>query len=232
MHIHYFQHIPFEGLGVIKDWINRKGHHLTATRWFDGSPDTSGFAGADWLIVVGGTMGVYEQDQYPWMKTEISLIREAISQQKKILAICLGSQLLAHTLGADVYPHTQLEIGWYPIDITFQDRAAPLEKVLPHRLNTFHFHGDTFDVPPGATRFAASAATSNQAFIYGDRVIGLQFHTELTPASLDEMLIPGETAIRSGGPFIQSMEKIHQHLGLIPENNQMLFRLLDYLEAL
>ncbi|WP_160711906.1 glutamine amidotransferase-related protein [Chitinophaga solisilvae] len=232
MHIHYFQHVPFEGLAAIADWINDKGHTLSQTIWYDAAPEISGLAAADWLIIMGGTMGVYEQDRYPWMQQEIELIKAAVSQGKKVLGICLGSQLLAYSLGAQVYPHTQVEIGWYPIDITFQDQAAPLEHVLPHRLHAFHFHGDTFDVPPGATRFAASAATSNQAFIYGDRVIGLQFHAELTPSALQGMLNFGKPYIEAGGPFIQSMEKIHQHTNLLTENNQAMFRLLDYIAAL
>ncbi|MCW3463608.1 glutamine amidotransferase-related protein [Chitinophaga nivalis] len=232
MHIHCFQQVPFEGLGCMADWIKQKGHQLTYTRWYDTQPDSSAAAAADWFIIMGGPMGVYEQDQYPWMPTAITLIREAIAQNKKVLGICLGSQLIAAALDANVYPHTQTELGWYPIDFTFQDRAAALASVLPHRLNTFHFHGDTFDMPAGATRFAASAACSNQAFIYGDRVIGLQFHAELTPDSLQAMVDHGAGIIAHGGPFIQSAEKIRQHNNLLTENNRTLYRLLDYMEAL
>ncbi|NML37430.1 type 1 glutamine amidotransferase [Chitinophaga sp. G-6-1-13] len=230
MHIHYFQHVPFEGLASIADWIAQGGHTTSHTRWYDEAPDTTGLEDADLLIIVGGTMGVYEP--YPWIPTETSLIREAIDQGKKILGICLGSQLLAHALGANVYPHKQLEIGWFPIDITFQEQAAPLEKVLPHRLNTFHFHGDTFDVPAGATRFAASAACSNQAFIYGDRVIGLQFHMEMNSAAILEILRYNTDVFQRSAPFVQSPEKIEQYLHLANENNQTMFRLLDYLAGL
>lgn len=228
MHIHYFQHVPFEGLACIADWIAEKGHTTGHTRWYDDTPDTSGLTDADLLIIVGGTMGVYEQDSYPWIQTEIALIQEAVRQQKKILGICFGSQLLAYSLGANVYPHTQREIGWYPIDITFQAQAAVLENVLPHRLNTFHFHGDTFDVPAGATRFAASAACSNQAFIYGDRIIGLQFHMEMNSPAILEILRCNPAAFPDGGHFVQSPEKIEQYLHLANENNQTMFRLLDY----
>ncbi|CAL1516903.1 type 1 glutamine amidotransferase [Chitinophaga sp. MM2321] len=231
MHIHYFQHVPFEGLAAIADWIKQEGHTSSATRWYEDHPDHTQLANADWLIIMGGSMGVYEQDRYPWMETEITLIREALAQHKKILGICLGAQLLAYALGANVYPHTQQEIGWYPVDFTFQHLAAPLEQALPHRLNAFHFHGDTFDVPPGVTRFAASAACSNQAYIYGDRVIGLQFHMELTPDTLREMLDHGADTISTGGPFIQSPDKIRQHLNLLTENKQAMFRLLDFMAA-
>jgi GMP synthase-like glutamine amidotransferase len=181
---------------------------------------------------MGGPMGVYEQDQYHWMPGEIALIQAAVQQGKKVLGICLGSQLLAAALGANVYPHTQTELGWYPLDLSFQDQATPLQAVFPQHFNTFHFHGDTFDVPAGATRFAASAATSHQAFIYGDRVLGLQFHMELTPASLHDMVQFGATTIAAGGPFIQSEEKIHQHEHLLTQNTNIMYRLLDYMAAL
>ncbi|MET3876564.1 gamma-glutamyl-gamma-aminobutyrate hydrolase family protein [Chitinophaga sp. OAE865] len=231
MHIHYFQHVPFEGLSCIAGWANDHRHTVTHTRWYE-STDTSSLAAADFLIIMGGPMGVYEQDHHPWMTTEIALIREAISQNKKVLGICLGSQLIAAALGANVYPHTQPEIGWFPLDVSFQERAAPLEGVLPSHFSTFHFHGDTFDIPAGATRFAASAACSHQAFIYGDRVIGLQFHLELTAESLQEMILHGSNAIAAGGPFVQSEEKILQHANLLTQNTETMYRLLDYMAAL
>lgn len=230
MHIHYFQHVPFEGLASIADWITQRGHTTSHTRWYDDDPDTTGLEEAELLIIVGGTMGVYEP--YPWIPAETKLIQKAMDSGKKILGICLGAQLLAHALGANVYPQKQPEIGWFPIDITFQEQAAPLEKVLPHHLNTFHFHGDTFDIPAGATRFAASAACSNQAFIYGDRIIGLQFHMEMNSVAILEILRNCFSVFKHHAPFVQQPEKIEQYLHLANENNQTMFRLLDYLAGL
>jgi GMP synthase-like glutamine amidotransferase len=231
MHIHYFQHVPFEGLSCIAGWAAKGNHEVTHTRWYENA-DTTALSNAEWLIIMGGPMGVYEQDQYDWMPGEIALIREAIQQNKKVLGICLGAQLVAAALDANVYPHTQTELGWYPLDLSFQDKAAPLASVLPQHFNTFHYHSDTFDVPAGATRFAASAACSHQAFIYGDRVIGLQFHMELTPQSLQDMVDVGTATIAAGGPFIQSKEKIYQHRNLLTQNNDIMFSLLDYMAAL
>ncbi|MFY0254869.1 type 1 glutamine amidotransferase [Chitinophaga sp. 30R24] len=231
MHIHYFQHVPFEGLGCIAAWAAQHQHRITSTRWYENS-DTTGLQEADWLIIMGGPMGVYEQDLHPWMQTEIKLILEAIQQNKKVLGICLGAQLTAAALGAAVYPDTQKEIGWFPLDLTFQDKAAPLAHILPHHFNTFHFHGDIFEIPANATRFAASAVNSHQAFIYGDRVIGLQFHMELTSEGLQEMLHHGADALAAGGPFVQSEEKIYAYHDLLIPNNETMYRLLDYLAAL
>ncbi|MEC5142566.1 gamma-glutamyl-gamma-aminobutyrate hydrolase family protein [Chitinophaga sp. 212800010-3] len=231
MHIHCFQHVPFEGLGCIANWATTKGHNVTFTRWYE-STDTASLEAADWLIVMGGPMGVYEQAKYPWLTTEITLIREAILQGKKVLGICLGAQLTAAALDANVYPHTQPEIGWFPLDVSFQGGAAPLQQVLPNHFNTFHFHGDTFDIPAGATRFAASAACSHQAFVWKDRVIALQFHMELTAEGLLEMIAHCAGSIAAGGPFVQTEEKIRQHINLLAQNNETMYRLLDYMAAL
>ncbi|NIG53504.1 gamma-glutamyl-gamma-aminobutyrate hydrolase family protein [Chitinophaga sp. Cy-1792] len=230
MHIHYFQHVPFEGLGCIADWINTHQHRLTATRWFEPDADTSEAANADMIIIMGGPMGVYEVAAYPWLTEEINIVKSAVAKGKKVLGICLGSQVLAAALDANVYPHTQQEIGWFPIDFTFQDKAAQLLGVLPQHMIVFHWHGDTFDIPAGATRFAASAACSNQAYIFNN-AIGLQFHLELTPDSLQDMLKNGIGEIAAGGAFIQHQDTILQHQELLTDTNNTLIRLLDYLAA-
>lgn len=231
MHIHYFQHVPFEGLGCIADWINQHGHQLTSTHWYKEQPDKLP-EDIDWLIVMGGTMGVYEIDEFPWIKTELDLIAQAIKENKKVLGICLGSQLIAAARGADVYPQTQKEIGWFPIDVSFQKQAASLENVFPNHFSTFHFHGDMFDIPQGATRFAASAAGIHQAFILGDRVIGLQFHMEMKPENIEEIIGYNMDTLEAGGPFIQRPEMIRQHFDLSQVNNEIMFRLLDHMAAL
>ncbi|RFS24830.1 amidotransferase [Chitinophaga silvatica] len=231
MHIHYFQHVPFEGLGCIADWINQRGHQLSCTRWYEQQPDKLP-EDIDWLIIMGGIMGVYEIDTYPWIKTELELIASAIRENKKVLGICLGAQLMASALGADVYPQNQKEIGWFPIDVSFQNQAATLDKVFPHHFPTFHFHGDMFDIPAGATRFAASAAGVHQAFILGDRTIGLQFHMEMKPENIEEIIGYNTAVLEAGGPFVQHADMIRQHFDLSSVNNEIMFRLLDHMAAL
>ncbi|MCK7557005.1 type 1 glutamine amidotransferase [Chitinophaga sedimenti] len=114
MNIHYFQHVPFEGLGCIADWIDRKGHQVSVTRWYAGDAPPP-HDQTDWLIIMGGPMGVYDAAQYPWLETEKAYIREAIQQGKRVLGICLGAQLIAAALGAKVYPNREKEIGWFPV---------------------------------------------------------------------------------------------------------------------
>ncbi|MBV7531143.1 type 1 glutamine amidotransferase [Chitinophaga sp. sic0106] len=230
MHIHYFQHVSFEGLGCIAEWCRTQGHTLTATKWFEPDANADAAATADWLIIMGGPMGVYDQDQYPWLTTEINIVKTALEQKKKVLGICLGSQILAAALGANVYAHTQKEIGWYPVDFTFQEQAADLINVLPQHMDVFHYHGDTFDIPNGATRFAASAACNNQAFMY-DNAIGLQFHIELTPTSLVAMIDHGQAEITAGGPFVQQRNHILANTPQLSVNNNALVNLLNYLAA-
>src|ERR1700748_664607 len=122
MHIHFIQHMPFENPGTIADWVKEKNHFTTYTNIFEGAnfPSIDSF---DMLVIMGGVMGVYEEDQYEWMAAEKSFIKNSIKANKKVLGICLGSQFIAEALGAKVFPHTKKEIGWFEV-----------EKALPHKL--------------------------------------------------------------------------------------------------
>src|SRR2546428_2396131 len=116
MNIHYFQHVPFEGLGCIEDWANRKSHVLSSTRFFE-KHTLSDLKTIDWLIVMGGPMGVYDESEYLWLKEEKEFIKKAIDANKVVIGICLGSQLIAEVLGAKVYKNKFTEIGWFPVEV-------------------------------------------------------------------------------------------------------------------
>ncbi len=175
MRIHYFQHVPFEGLGTIKDWVHEKGFSLTSTRLFDNEefPDLNQI---DWLIIMGGPMGAYEENHYPWLEQEKQFIHRAIAAGKRVLGICLGAQLIANALGEAVTRAAQKEIGWHQVDLL----PHPLLTGIVAKQLAFHWHGDTFSIPAKAQRIASSAATVNQAFIYQERVVALQFDLEMT----------------------------------------------------
>ena len=117
MRIHYLQHESHEGLGCIEDWAKRKGHLITSTKFYEDSklPDLSAF---DFLIIMGGSMGVNDEDKYKWLKSEKDFIKRTINSKKPVLGICLGSQLIADALGAKVYPNKYKEIGWMDIKMT------------------------------------------------------------------------------------------------------------------
>ncbi len=134
----------------------------------------------DILIIMGGPMGVYEDDKHPYLNNEISLIQKRITAHKPILGICLGAQLIAAALGAKVYPGTQgKEIGWFPLRLHENAQNTPLKHFDGTLTNMFHWHGDTFDLPVGATLLASSEKYAHQAFTYGHHVMALQCHPEV-----------------------------------------------------
>jgi GMP synthase (glutamine-hydrolysing) len=183
MKIHCLQHVPFEGPAAVGRWAESRGHLLTATRFFeDGSlPRMKDF---DRLVVMGGPMNIYEEDCYPWLTREKRFIGEAVTAGKTVVGVCLGAQLIAGVLGAKVRRNRHKEIGWFPVEWTEQARQSAVFGFLPERLDAFHWHGDTFDLPVGALHLARSEACENQAFLYDSRVLGLQFHLESTAESV------------------------------------------------
>ena len=227
LRIHYFQHVPFEGLGSIEAWARARGHALTVTRLFtdDPLPTLDSF---DWLIVMGGPMGVYEGARHPWLYGEVATIKAAIARGKRVLGICLGAQLIAAALDAAVYPGPRREIGWWPIEKT---TAAGLLAALPDGAIVFHWHGDTFDLPVGAERLARSAGCANQAFSYGDRVLALQFHCDVTPEAMEQMVVEGAGELTAGQPYVQSAAAIRAGGGHVQANNAAMAAVLAAIEA-
>jgi GMP synthase-like glutamine amidotransferase len=206
MRIHCLQHVPFEGPAGVADWAVRKGHPIRSTAVYEGKPlpDDSDF---DWLFIMGGPMGVYDEAEHPWLSEEKAFLRATIEAGKTVIGICLGAQLIADALGARVVRNAHKEIGWFPIELTSEGRSSPVFGFLPERFEVFHWHGDTFELPRGAFGLARSVGCANQAFLYRERVLGLQFHLESTPASV-------ATIVRScadeivAGPYIQTGDRM------------------------
>jgi GMP synthase-like glutamine amidotransferase len=196
MKIHWFQHVPFEGLGAMEGWLRARGHTLTCTRFHAGDTPPPNPDGFDWLIVMGGPMNVYQHRDHPWLVSEKRLIREAVAAGKRVLGVCLGAQLIADVLGGKVYQNGEREIGWLPVRAVPDQTGSPFR--FPHETLVFHWHGDTFSLPPGSTWLANSAGCAHQAFAVGSRVLGLQFHLEMSPDDVSriaqacaEDLVPG-----------------------------------------
>ena len=181
--IHCLQHIPFEGPASIGDWIGARGHQLTTTHLYHGEAPPP-LEAVDWIIVMGGPMNVYEYRLHPWLREEKTFLTGALEANKTILGVCLGAQLLDDVLGAKDYQNAEKEIGWLPISLRSGSGTDLFFPGAPRELTVFHWHGDTFDLPAGADWLASSAGCAHQAFAFGERVVGLQFHLEATPFSV------------------------------------------------
>lgn len=230
MRIHCLQHVPFEGPAAIGDWAALRGNAVTTTALFEDRalPEQGDF---DWLVVMGGPMGIYDEAGHPWLVREKEFLREAIAGGKTIVGICLGAQLIADALGAKVYRNAHREIGWLPIELTEQGRASGLFDFLPHGFEAFHWHGDTFELPLGALHLARSAGCEHQAFLLERRVLGLQFHLESTPASVTALVSNCADEIVSA-QYVQDAERMLAATeGDYVRVNQVLFGILDRLSV-
>jgi len=227
MKIHSLEHEPFEGLGNIEVWAKNKGHSITRTLIFKNEklPDISDF---DWLAIMGGSMNIYEEDKFPWLKEEKDFIAKAIAANKILLGICLGSQLIADVLGGKVSKNKFKEIGWFPVSLTREARDSSIFSSLPVTFTAFHWHGDTFKIPHGAARIAQSEGCANQAFERG-RAIGLQFHLEYSKKSIDLMFQNcGDELV--DGKYIQTPDEILSKIANVYEMNKTLDLILDNME--
>jgi GMP synthase-like glutamine amidotransferase len=204
MRVHCLQHVSFEGLGSIGPWLERAGHRIACSRLY-ASPELPPQRSIDALVVVGGPMSVNDEDEFPWLVAEKRLVREAIGSGKPVLGICLGAQLIASALGSNVYRNAEKEIGWFPVEGLPSEDPSLFR--FPPAMRAFHWHGETFDLPPGATSLARSAACRNQAFQIGDSIIGLQFHLESTLESVRALVDNCRDELR-GTPEAQSEEEI------------------------
>jgi len=207
MRIHYIQHAPFEEIGYVQQWMIENNVEVSATKIWESAtfPSLEDFDG---LVVMGGPMGVYEDDLYEWLAAEKTFIKYAIGAGKKVMGICLGSQLIASVLGANVYPNNDKEIGWFDVSVK-PGLDIWLGKDMETAFTTFHWHGDTFDLPEGSVNHISSAACQNQLFTYGENVVAIQFHPEATSETVASMI---ENCAEDLNPnkFVQSADEIQQ----------------------
>ncbi len=243
LRIHVFQHVPHEGSGSLASVFAAQGAELATTRFFADDPLPSPDA-FDLLLVLGGPMNVYEHARYPWLAEETAFIGEALRAGKAVLGLCLGAQLMAVALGGRVTANAHREIGWWPVeripDADDNERAS----CFPERFTTFHWHGDTFSIPPGAVALFRSEACAHQGFAWGARAVGLQFHPEITADAVEAWI---EVAQKSGttgaggesggdlrpGPYVQTAAAMRDgagaRAGLVAENNRAMERLFTVL---
>jgi GMP synthase-like glutamine amidotransferase len=225
MRMAVLQHVPFEGPAAVADWACARSVPMAVFHMYNGDslPELSAF---DMLTVMGGPMSANDEATLDWLAPEIALTRGAIAADKIVLGICLGAQIIAKALGAKVYAGAQREIGWFPVTRTADPHA--IFDGVPVEFTPFHWHGDTFDLPAHAMRLARTAATPNQAFAVGNRVLGLQFHMEATKESV-MALVENAAGDIGDGPCEQPPSTILAGIGHCAVIRSHLDRVLDNL---
>jgi GMP synthase-like glutamine amidotransferase len=228
MRMHIIQHAAFEGPGAIRDWARDRGHLVALTEQFR-DERLPALDDLDLLVLMGGPMSANDGAQLPWLEPEKKLVRDAIEAQKAILGVCLGAQLLASVLGAHVYGNRQKEIGWFPVRLTPEAGVSRFFRRLPEVMTVLHWHGETFDLPEGAVRLAESAACRNQAFEFGGRALGLQFHLEVLPDGLEKLIENSAAADLAPGPTVQPAGEMRAAARLSQTLRPALYAILDRL---
>jgi GMP synthase-like glutamine amidotransferase len=208
MHLHFLQHADYEGIGTLAEWARMRNFTVSGTPLYRPSPVFPALEGVDLLVVMGGPMSVHDTNDHPWLVQEKHYIARALEKGTRILGICLGAQLVAEALGAQVVRNWQKEIGFHPIQWTQEGRLKPYLSGFNERQYVFHWHGETFSLPEGAVHLARSDACPNQAFAYGDRVLGLQFHMEVGEEDIARFCEEGRAELAQGGQWVQPSHQI------------------------
>ncbi|MHC1729836.1 MAG: type 1 glutamine amidotransferase [Syntrophobacteraceae bacterium] len=231
MRLHYIQHVAFEGLANIEGWARDLGWEISCTQLYrmEKLPDPEEL---DWLVVLGGPMNIYEEKEYSWLTAEKKFIAQAIKKNKIVLGICLGAQLIADVLGGRVVRNRHKEIGWFPVTVWEDGRNSHLFRGFPDEFLAFHWHGDTFSLPPGAAMLAESEACPAQAFSFNSgRVLGLQFHLESSAASV-RSLIQNCSDELVEGKYIQGPDDILGREEYFPIIHRSMLMLLENMKTL
>lgn len=227
MRLHFIQHVPFEDPAFILEWAANKKYPLTSGRAYanDPFPQSNEF---DTLVIMGGPMSANDDHLLPWMKIEKEFIKASIDKEKVVIGICLGAQLIASVMGAAVKPNKVKEIGWFPVQF-HENECNKLNLPFKGFLDTFHWHGETFDLPQGGLLLASSNACTNQAFAIGNRVFGFQFHMEATKHSIDRLIIHCESEL-DGSLYVQSKEEMISQLHLASKANAAMESFLNWVD--
>ncbi|WP_315830859.1 glutamine amidotransferase [Bradyrhizobium prioriisuperbiae] len=193
------RHVAFEDLGLLAPVLDRAGWTVSFCEAAVEDLSHASIVNADLLIVLGGPIGAYEIDKYPFLSREIALLERRLRKKRPTLGICLGSQLMAKALGSRVYAGAVKEIGWGKVELTEAGAASCLGGLACDDARVLHWHGDSFDLPEGAVRLASNAHYDNQAFAFGGQALGLQFHLEAEPRQLEEWYVGHAVELAAAG---------------------------------
>jgi GMP synthase (glutamine-hydrolysing) len=220
------QHEACEGPGEIGKWAEAHGHAVEVHHLYRGDP-VPALAAFDHLVVMGGEMNIYQYRLHPWLKPERELIAATMAAGRRVVGICLGSQLIADALGSRVTQNPVYEIGWFPV--RFTPEAHGRYPALPASATVLHWHGDTYEMPKGATRLAFSEACPEQGFVIEKKCLALQFHLEMDPDLVRSTVKSSSPYDRwPKGPWVQPPDAILQDAETHAEKNRLfLYGLLD-----
>ncbi|WP_426060042.1 type 1 glutamine amidotransferase [Hymenobacter sp. B1770] len=232
MRFHCLQHMPDEGPGHIADWLAAHAHSLTFTRLFEPSPVFPELGEFDGLLILGGAMSVHDEEGCTWLVPEKAFINEVLRAGKITLAICLGAQLVALALGAEVRPNHEPEIGFWTVRFSGKSLEHPLLRGWPEKAAVLDWHRDTFTVPPGAMRVGMSAGCATQGFVWGDGIIGLQFHPEFTVEMVEKLMHFENHETAEEQEFVQTAEQIRSKVKSVWKGRKLLESLLANMVAL
>lgn len=204
MKLHHITHVNCENIGVIGEWAKAQRMEITGSKPYSGDtlPDCGEF---DFLVVMGGPQSAVELEKHPYLEVEVNLIREAIDQGKYVLGFCLGAQLIGQALGTKASKSPEKEIGVFPIELTQAGQQDRIFSLFPKEFEVMHWHSDMPGIADSAELLAKSAGCPQQAFSYGEKVYGLQFHIEIERASLIKMIERFSSDL-TPNKFVQSKE--------------------------
>lgn len=211
-----FKHVPFEGPGTLIEPLKTLGIKYREVNLYEGGAPKN-LEGCGGLIIMGGPMNVYEEDEFPFLKYEDKLIKEALAKRLPMIGVCLGAQLMAKAAGAKVTKGHKKEIGWYPLHLTEEAKTDSAFSSLPAKVEVFQWHGDTFDIPKGAVRLASSELFPNQAFRIGENAYAFQFHIEVTEAIIKEWIGINGTELEGVRDYIDSKKVLVESKQKAPE---------------
>jgi GMP synthase (glutamine-hydrolysing) len=199
------RHVAFEDLGVFEAQLARLGYAIDHRQAGVDRVAPDEWKRADLVVVLGGPVGVGDIETYPWLAGEIDALRSRLDEARPTLGICLGAQLIAAALGARVYAGAGKEIGWGEVTLSAAGRASALRHLAG--VPVLHWHGDTFDLPAGASLLASTKTTPHQAFAVGAHALGLQFHAEADAARIESWLIGHTVELRAAGCDIRALRE-------------------------
>lgn len=226
MRFEILQHVAFEGPAVIEEWLLSRRHDYTVRDLSAGHslPSEKNFDG---LIVMGGPMSVHDEAKYSWMAAEKALVHTAIQAGKKVLGICLGSQIIAECLGGRVKPGPEPEIGWFPVKFNASAMQNRIGFEDPLALTAFHWHGEIFEPPRDAELLASSQLTACQAFAFRGNVLALLCHLEMNEVAVEKMIRFAADDLARPGAYVQNTDNLRTGCKNVAATRAFLFALLD-----